>query len=228
MINKSKAAADASNKKIRTLFKTLQLAGGTLLSVVLLSGCVYGVNKAQVTHGPIKPIHDKREGVIGVKPFTDERVGDRQKIGEVRNILHRVGSVELKGEDHLEYLFTGFVVETLKEVGYQAVILESSNTRTDASATGKDAMVLEGQITKFWVETLVSARSEVEVVLKLRDAQNGGVLWTASIYGHGEGTLWMGASSEFEEIIRQAVDQALSRAATEFVSDAFYNKVQLK
>ncbi len=213
-------------KEMRTLLDTLQLAVGTFLSVMLLSGCVYGVNKVEITHGPLKPIHDKREGIIGVKPFTDERAGDLRKIGTVRSPVGPVGSVELKGDGRLGDIFTGFVVETLQTAGYQTVIMDSSTSGIKFSADEKVPVILDGIITTFWVNTLVAARCEVEVALILRDAENGDGLWATSIYGYGEGTLWTGASSKFEDFIRQAVDEALNQASIEFVSDAFFEKVK--
>jgi hypothetical protein len=70
-------------------------------------------------------------------------------------------------------------------------------------------VILEGMITTFWINTMVKAQSRVEVA-SLRDADSGDGLWATSIYGHGEGILWTGASSEFEVCI-QAVDEALNQ-----------------
>ena len=210
--------------------RTLRIIGGTFVAVASLSGCVIGVNKVQVTHSPLVPIANKREGIVGVKRFTDERrEGDRQEIGIVRSALAGgpvVGSVQLKNEAELEVLLTGYIVEALKEVGYQAVIIPPSSSGTASRSAEKVDAILEGEIRKFWVETKVAAQSDMEVFMRLRDPKNGNVLWTASIQGHGKGTLWMGAPSEFEGVIRQALDEALNQAATEFASDAFFQKVK--
>jgi hypothetical protein len=134
-----------------------------------------------------------------------------------------VGSVELKDDARLENIFTGYVVETLKSAGYQTVIMDLAYTGTPV--TEKVPVILEGMITAFWINTMVKAQSRVEVALILRDADSGDGLWATSIYGYGESILWMGASSEFEDSIRQAVDEALNKAAAVFVSDAFYEIV---
>jgi hypothetical protein len=49
------------------------------------------------------------------------------------------------------------------------------------------------------------------------------VVWEKLIQGAEKRTLWVGATGEFERIVREAVTIALNRAAQEFASDDFYN-----
>jgi hypothetical protein len=111
----------------------------------------------------------------------------------------QLGSAELKGDARLGNIFTGYAVEILRDAGYHVVIMDSSTSGINFSAAEKAPVILEGMITTFWVHTQPFARSQVEVALILRDAENGNGLCATFIYGYGQGILWWGASSEFEE-----------------------------
>jgi len=210
---------------MRALLESFQLACSTFITVVLLSGCVWGVNKVEITRGPLNPNHDKKEGIVGVRTFIDARKGNLRKIGTVYSAAGAVGSVELKGNTGLGDIFTAYMVETLENAGYKTVIVDPASTGPNSSSSDKVPVILDGLITEFWENSMVKAWSRVEVNLLLSDAINGDVLWTKTIYGYGESTLWIGVQSEFEDSIRQAIDEALRQASAAFVSDAFSEKV---
>jgi hypothetical protein len=53
------------------------------------------------------------------------------------------------------------------------------------------------------------------------------VLWEGRVEGDESNVLWVGVNAEFEKVIRQALDEALDQAATDFGSAAFQEQVRI-
>jgi hypothetical protein len=51
-------------------------------------------------------------------------------------------------------------------------------------------------------------------------------LWENIIEGAEKRVLWVGATGEYERIIREALTKALNKAAEEFASEGFYKAVR--
>ncbi len=51
-------------------------------------------------------------------------------------------------------------------------------------------------------------------------------MWEKDIQGEEKNVLWLGTTSEYEKVIRQALTKALNQAAKEFASDEFYKFIK--
>jgi hypothetical protein len=187
---------------------------------LLFFGCAVGTTKVHVNHEPIMKIDTKKEGNLLVKRFTDKR-SDTVHIGNKRNGYGMVlGHIGLHDGVALEDLLTKYFAEALTEAGYNAVIDKEnqSNVRFDA--------VIDGQIVEFWMDLYMAVWHRVGVVIRVLDQDSNKVLWENIIEGAEKRVLWVGATGEFERVIREAMTKALNRAAGEFASDGFYKAVK--
>lgn len=189
-----------------------------------LGGCALGVTKVDVAHSPLAGEMTKREGTILVKQFTDGRQpGHRESIGNKRNGFGMVlGSIGTQDGVNLDALLTKYFAEALQHAGYTVVL------QTSASGAGDRAYdaALQGEIKEFWLDLYMMTWHSVDVTLTLKDKTETHVLWERDIRGERTNVLWIGASSEFERVIRQALDVALDQAAKEFASTEFQDAVK--
>jgi hypothetical protein len=198
-----------------------------LVLAVLVSGCALGTSQLAVTHDPLDSIGNKREGTILVREFVDEREPEHrgELIGNKRNGYGMVlGSFGCGGAGQLEALLTDYFADALREAGYNAVV-EKRSSPNELDAIRLDAIV-EGQIKEFWLDLYMVTWHQMEVLVTLREPKTEDVVWEKMIDGNETNFLWLGISSEFERVIRQALTQALNKAASEFSSDEFYQHVE--
>jgi hypothetical protein len=205
--------------------KTTPLILTGLLLVISLNGCAFGVTNLRVAHSPLESVAQKREGTILVQQFVDKRKEDHQYIGTKRDGLGiPLGNFGVRDGKRVDVMITEFFVDALKHAGYDAVIQTSSATQPPSGV--KVNVILQGEINKFWLDLYLTTWHHVDVDLKLLDKDGKNILWVKNIQGGKANVLWVGLNSEFEKVIRQALDEALNRAAKEFASEEFYQKVK--
>jgi len=205
--------------------KKISIIFANVLVAILLNGCALGVTNLRVTHSPLEPVIQKREGTILVQMFVDNRTQDHQYIGTKRDGLGiPLGDFGVRDGKRVNEVVTEFFVDALKQAGYNAVMQTSIATQPTGSA--KVSAVLQGEIKEFWLDLYLTTWHHVNVDLTLLDKDGKQVLWTKNIKGGKSNILWVGLNSEFESVIRQALDEALNRAAKEFASEEFYQKVK--
>jgi hypothetical protein len=189
-----------------------------------LGGCALGVTKVDVAHSPLTGVMPKQEGSVLVKQFVDGRQsGHRQYIGNKRNGFGMVlGSIGTQDGVSLEALLTRYFMEALQHAGYNAVLQPSASATSDSVF---DA-VLQGEIKEFWLDLYMATWHSVDVSLKLKDKPETHVLWERDIRGEKTNVLWLGLSSEFEKVIREALDAAMDQAVKEFGSAEFQAAVK--
>ncbi len=191
---------------------------------LLTGGCALGTTKVNVTHEPLVRIDNKKEGNILVKQFVNKR-SDTQHIGNKRNMLGIVlGHIGTQEGVKLEVLLTNYFSEALKEAGYNAVIEETQFSGTPSQV--KFDAIIDGEIVEFWLDLYLAVWHKVGVKVKALDPTNQNVLWEKDIRGEQTNALWIGASSEYEKVIREALTKALNQAAQEFASDEFYKAIK--
>lgn len=205
--------------------KQILLLLNSAVIATFLSGCAFGVTNVRVAHSPFEPVTQKRDGTLLVRQFVDSREQDRQFIGTKRNGFGMpLGNIGVRDGKRTDVLLTEFFVEALQHAGYDAVL--QSPTSGVPNGTRIDA-VLEGEIKKFWLDLYMATWHDLNVHLKLLDKDGQRVIWEKDIEGGKANVLWLGVASEFEKVIRQALDEALNRAASEFASEGFYQKVKV-
>lgn len=205
--------------------KTIPLILTGLLMAISLSGCAFGVTNVRVAHSPLESVAQKREGTILVQQFVDSRKEDHQYIGTKRNGFGMpLGNIGVRDGKRVDAMVTEFFVDALRHAGYDAVIQTSSATQPTGGV--KVNAILQGEIKEFWLDLYMTTWHHVNVDLKLLDKDGKQVLWEKNIQGGKASILWLGLNSEFEKVIRQALDEALYRAAKEFASEEFYQKVK--
>jgi hypothetical protein len=191
---------------------------------VLISGCALGVTRVNVTHNPIAPVANKRQGTILVKTFQDKRP-DTQYIGHKRNgygmALGHIGTQE---GVKLDVLLTQYFADALKEAGYD-VIIEQPGAAAAPEGRRIDAIV-QGDILTFWLDLYLMTWHKVNVLVKALDRTGQTVVWQKEISAKETNPLWVGIVPEFEKVIRDALTKALNQAAQEFASEEFYSSVK--
>jgi hypothetical protein len=187
-------------------------------------GCAAGVTKVKINMEPLEQIENKKEGNIFVKQFVDKR-NETHYIGNKRNgfgmVLGHIGAAD---GINLEVLLTKYFAEALIEAGYNAVVQEPlssgipGNVRFDA--------IVEGEIVTFWMDLYMHVWHQVEVKVKALAPSTQDILWEKNVKGGESRVLWIGATAEYERIIREALTKALNQAAEEFASEEFYKAVK--
>lgn len=191
---------------------------------ILLTGCT---STLKVTHSPLEPIAQKRQGTIHVHQFTDSRKKDQRYIGnsmdQYRIIIRKHG---IQGGKSLEVAVTEFFAEALNHAGYDVVIQSADGTLSKNNA--KVDAILRGEINEFWLQTApMRAWQEINIDLRLFDKGDNQVVWKKNIHGDENNISWIGTlGSSYEKAISEALDKVLNRAAAEFASDQFYQKVK--
>jgi hypothetical protein len=198
-----------------------------LLSTAVLasaSGCALGTTPIRVSHSALVPAATLHQGTLLVRQFKDVRAEERRPyVGAKRNSWGMVlGHVALPPGESLEVLLTRYFAEALEDAGYHAE-LQLAGQQPPAELM-PDA-ILDGEIEQFWLDLYVATWDQIRVAVTLRAPADEAVLWTSTIEGAETNVLWIGATAEYEKVVRQALDHALARAVAEFSSDDFYRAV---
>ena len=202
------------------------LIGFAIVIVIALfsSSCAVGTTKLKISHGPLQTATAKKEGTVLVKQFVDNRKAT-EYIGNKRNGFGMVmGHVGTMGGVKLEVLLTKYFAEALQEAGYKTVIEEANVSQTEAPENF-DA-IIDGEILVFWMDLYMAVWHRIEVKVRALDPLKQDVLWEDVIKGAEKRTLWVGATAEYERIIREAMTKALNRAVEEFSSSEFYKAIK--
>lgn len=192
----------------------------TLLAALMMSGCAIGTTRLDVAHDPLDPVVNKRQGNILVERFVDVRE-NKEFIGNKRNGFGMVlGHVATLEGVSLEDLLTKYFADALTESGYKVQIagLKPSDMKADA--------IVGGNIREFWLDLYMKTWHYMTVDLKAIDPSSRKVMWQKEIKGEESNMLWIGATSEFERVIRMSLTKALNEAAKQFSTDEFRKVVK--
>jgi hypothetical protein len=69
---------------------------------------------------------------------------------------------------------------------------------------------------------------KVKVDIKAVNPVDNAILWENQISGGEKRVLWIGATGEYERIVRQAITKTLNKALEEFTDEAFYTAITKK
>jgi hypothetical protein len=191
-----------------------------LLMALILSGCAMGTTRLDVTHDSLNPVINKRQGNILVERFVDVRE-NKEFIGNKRNGFGMVlGHVATLEGVSLEDLLTKYFADALTESGYNVQVAgtKSSDMKADA--------IVVGNIREFWLDLYMKTWHYMTVDLKAIDPSSRKVIWEKEVKGDESNILWIGATSEFERVIRMSLTKALNEAAKQFSADEFSNVVK--
>jgi len=203
------------------------LCFGLIMLLALASGgCAIGTTRLEISHEPLEPIVQKRAGDVLVRPFVDKRE-NIQYIGNKRNGFGMVlGHVATREGVKLDEVMTQYFIEALQNAGYNTV-LDKSSSGAQAPQLKCDA-IIDGEIIEFWMDLYMMVWHKVGVKVKAINPSDQKVVWERLIQGDEKRVLWVGATGEFERIVKEAITIALNRAAKEFSSDDYYNKTIMK
>jgi hypothetical protein len=201
--------------------KTLPGILSTLLAA-LLSSCAIGPSKIAVAHSALQPVPTKHSGTIAVREFTDSRKDCAStQLGNKRNGFGMVlGSYHIKGDKSISAVLTEHFADALRAAGYQVTVTKRGSSPSSANA------FLEGDIQEFWLDLYMAVWDNIGIKIKLMDGSGQRTLWEKKIEANQTNVLMLGANSEIEKVIRQAMDKALNQAAKEFASESFASKVR--
>jgi hypothetical protein len=120
----------------------------------------------------------------------------------------------------LEDLLTKYFADALTESGYNVQVAgtKSSDMKADA--------IVVGNIREFWLDLYMKTWHYMTVDLKAIDPSSRKVIWEKEVKGDESNILWIGATSEFERVIRMSLTKALNEAAKQFSADEFSNVVK--
>jgi len=204
------------------------MMGFLVACLLVVGGCAIGTTMVSVSPDPLQQVTDKKKGEILVNQFVDSRLPEqRNYIGNKRNGYGMVlGHISLPDGVKLEPLVTKYFAEALKEAGYNVVICDSPASLVPN--TMKFDAVIDGEITRFWLDLYMKTWHNVDVKITAIDPTSKKKLWEKTIHGDKTNVLWWGTTSEFEKVIKEALTVALNKAAQEFASDEFYSAIKKK
>jgi hypothetical protein len=199
-----------------------------LIGISFLMGCALGVTRVNVSHDPLIRVDSKKEGNILVSPFKDVRPQKKEYIGNKRNMYGMVmGHIGTESGVSLTELLTKYFGEALNKVGYTVVIMKEAKVPEGAEKIKFDAL-FDGEIVEFWLDLYMAVWHKTGVKLIARHPDSKEILWEKLIQGEDKNVLWVGATAEYEKVIRQALTKALNKAVSEFTSDEFAKAVKGK
>jgi len=209
--------------KVKCLFLLVFLIG-----ISFLMGCALGVTRVKINHDPLNRIENKKEGNILVNQFKDVRPQAKEYIGNKRNMYGMVmGHIGTEMGVSLTDTLTKYFVEAMKEAGYTVTIAKEPVTAEDSEKIKFDAMI-DGEIIEFWLDLYMAVWHKATVKLTAKHPDSKEVLWEKVVHGEEKNVLWLGATSEYEKVIRQALTKALNNTASEFTSEEFLKAVKGK
>ncbi|MCK5681220.1 hypothetical protein KAI46_10475, partial [bacterium] len=145
-------------------------------------------------------------------------------IGNKRNGFGMVlGHIGLHGDKKLDSLLTQYFSVALQEAGYEVTIFDEQS-QDDLSKAKFDA-IIEGEIITFWMDLYMMVWHKVALDVRAINPTDEKLLWEGRIEGAEHRALWIGATGEYERIIREALTKALNNALDEFTSDEFYSSI---
>jgi hypothetical protein len=216
----------------KSAFRALIVAA--LLSA---SGCASDAIRLSAAHSPLVRSSLQREGRILLQPLEDVRLTQmRRFVGSSGH--ERAGSppawnhaILLEGDQKLGPLLTGYVADALQHAGYQPVIQFGPSAASD----GVDPVggILEGKIEVFWLNRGGFAMwHHVELSLSLVEESTGQTRWHRAFESRKTRPwLWdlifvWPDRADYELVIREALDAALSDMVDAFASTEFYTHVR--
>jgi len=210
----------SNQHKIRRLFFLILLVGTSLLM-----GCAIGVTRVRIDHDPLIRVENKKEGNILVSEFKDVRPV-REYIGNKRNAYGMVlGHIGTESGVSLTEILTKYFAEALNQAGYTVAIMKETKVPEGSEKIKFDAM-LEGEIREFWLDLYMAVWHYVTVRLIAERPESKEVLWEKVVNGEEKRVLWVGATAEYERIIRESLTKALNQAVSEFASDEFRQAIR--
>lgn len=211
----------SNQPKKRSVYHNLVLI---IFLAALVNGCALGVTRVNVIHDQLTTIENKRDGDILVKQFTDKRP-IKDYIGNKRNMYGvAVGHIGTKNDIKIEELLTKYFAEALREAGYNVIIQHPQSTEKTEEI--KVDAIIEGEINQFWLDFYMAVWHNVVVLVTVLDKEKKAILWEKEFVGNEKKALWVGAKSEYEIVIRQALTKALNSAVKEFASEEFYKNIR--
>jgi uncharacterized lipoprotein YajG len=197
-----------------------------LLSALLLGGCALGTTRLEIDHDELNEVQNKRSGHLLIKQFTDSRENTNY-IGNKRNGFGMVlGHVGLHENKNLEAILTEYFAEALQDSGYKVTDFKDV-TNIDISKGNYDA-IIEGNILEFWMDLYMAVWHKVKVDIKAVNPKDNTILWENQISGDEKRVLWVGATGEYERIVREAITKTLNRALEDFTDEDFYTAISKK
>ena len=192
-----------------------------ILLTIFVGGCAIGTTRVQINHETLDRVENKKTGNILVKEFVDKRT-DTQHIGNKRNGFGMVlGSIGTEEGVKLETLLTKYFAEAIREAGYNTYI-----QGTQQAGQVKIDAIVDGEIVEFWLDLYMKVWHNTEVKLRVLNPASQAVLWEKNLKSDQSNLLWIGATEEFEKVIRESLTKALNQAAKEFASDEFYGTLK--
>ncbi len=204
-----------------------------LLVAAFLSsgGCASDAIRLSAVHSPLLRSRPQRDGVLFVRQLEDARLQQmRRFVGSSGG--ERAGSppiwnsaLILEGDQKLGPLLTGYVADALQHAGYETVIQSATSSAPDRidSVDG----IIEGQIEVFWLnQSLPAVWHSVRLSLSLVEEPTGRTRWHRSFESRKTRTAFFPDRADYELVIREALDQALSDMVDAFASNEFYNQLR--
>jgi hypothetical protein len=206
--------------KIKRLFLLILLLG-----IPSLMGCALGVTRVVINHDPLIQVENKSKGDILVSQFKDVRPV-KEYIGNKRNAFGMVlGHIGTQSGVSLTEVLTKYFAEALNQAGYTVVVTKETKVPEGSEKTRFDAMV-NGEIREFWMDLYTAVWHYVTVRLIAERPESREVLWEKVVHGEEKRVLWVGATGEYERIIRESLTKALNQAVSEFASDQFRKAIE--
>ena len=212
----------ANKNKVRCIFLPI-----LLIFVSLSMGCAIGVTRVRISHDPLNRVENKKEGNILVNQFKDVRPqAKKEYIGNKRNMYGMVlGNIGPEEGLNLNDVLTNYFVEAMREAGYTVVVSKETKAPEELEKVKFDAMI-DGEIVEFWLDLYMAVWHYTTTKLTAKHPDSKEVLWEKVIHGEEKNVLWIGATSEYEKVIRQSLTKALNKAASEFASEDFSKAVK--
>jgi hypothetical protein len=126
---------------------------------------------------------------------------------------------------NLNDVLTNYFVEAMQEAGYTVVFSKETKAPEELEKMKFDAMI-DGEIVEFWLDLYMAVWHYTTTKLTAKHPDSKEVLWEKVIHGEEKNALWIGATSEYEKVIRQSLTKALNKAASEFASEDFFKPVK--
>lgn len=212
-----------NQNKVRCIFVPI-----FLIFISLSMGCAVGVTRVKISHDPLNRVENKKEGNILVNEFQDVRRQAKEYVGNKRNMYGMVlGHIGPEQGVSLTEVLTNYFVESMQEAGYTVVVSKKTNAPEELEKMKFDAMI-DGEIIEFWLDLYMAVWHYNTTKLTARHPDSKEVLWEKVIHGEEKNALWIGATSEYEKVIRQSLTKALNKAASELASEDFSKAVRGK
>jgi hypothetical protein len=136
-----------------------------------------------------------------------------------------LGHIGTESGVSLTELLTKYFAEALSGAGYTVAIKKEMKVPEGSEKIKFDAM-LDGEVREFWLDLYTAVWHYVTVRLVAERPESKEVLWEKVVHGEEKRVLWVGATAEYEMIIRESITKALNQAVSEFASDEFRKAIE--